>query len=205
MKTNNPQDPATDKEIIEMSTGKLLIMSIVSANVYFFLSIIIIKYWHDGWIVDLFNSQFTVWSQVGVGLGAGIIASAIVYLVINLPPLSTVLSDFSVFRALSKARFSLFDKTQISFFAGTGEELLFRGAIQPLLGNWITSAIFIGIHGYFKFRSAGHILFGIMMFCLSLMLGYLTSEIGLISAMIAHSVYDLIMLILIQKKDQKLG
>lgn len=175
-------------------------MSVVSANIYLFISLLIIKYLHEGWLVDLFNSNFTVWYQVSFGAGAGILASAMIYVIIHLPPVSNVLSDFSVFKALSKARFSIFDKTQISIFAGAGEEILFRGAIQPLLGNVLTSIIFIGIHGYFKFKSIGHVLFGIMMFGLSLMLGFLAAEIGLFAAMVAHAVYDLIMLILIQKK-----
>lgn len=92
-----------------------------------------------------------------------------------------------------------FDRWQLSLFAGAGEELLFRGAIQPLLGIWVTSAIFIGIHGYFKFTSIGHIIFGVMMFSLSIMLGYLFEHAGLIAAMSAHAIYDVIMLKMVQK------
>ncbi|HET8866603.1 MAG TPA: CPBP family glutamic-type intramembrane protease, partial [Gracilimonas sp.] len=78
---------------------------------------------------------------------------------------------------------------------------LFRGAIQPLLGNTLTSMIFISIHGYFKFRSPAHIFFGVLMFGLSFMLGLLFEHVGLISAMIAHTIYDLIMLHVIQNKN----
>lgn len=197
---NETRSDQNKNDLSGLTTGKLLIMSVVSANIYLFISLLIIKYWHEGWLVDLFNSNFTVMYQVAFGAGAGVLASAIIYVIINLPPVSNVLSDFSVFKALSKARFSLFDKTQISVFAGAGEEVLFRGAIQPLLGNVFTSIIFIGIHGYFKFKSIGHVLFGFMMFGLSLMLGFLAAEIGLFAAMVAHALYDLIMLILIQKK-----
>ena len=146
---NEAQPERQNNDLSSLTTGKLLIMSVVSANIYLFISLL--------------------------------------------------LSDFSIFQALSEARFSLFDKTQISVFAGAGEEILFRGAIQPLLGNIFTSIIFIGIHGYFKFRSVGHILFGMMMFGLSIMLGFLAEEVGLFAAMVAHALYDLIMLILIQK------
>jgi len=198
---NEAQPEQQNNDLSSLSTGKLLIMSVVSANIYLFISLLIIKYWHDGWLIDLFNSDFTVLYQVAFGAGAGILASAIIYLIINLPPVSEVLSDFSIFQALSMARFSLFDKTQISVFAGAGEEILFRGAIQPLLGNIFTSIIFIGIHGYFKFRSVGHILFGVMMFGLSIMLGFLAAEVGLFAAMVAHALYDLIMLILIQRME----
>lgn len=193
--SNSPEENIT----AGMSTGKLLILSLISANVYVFFSFLIIRFWHKGSPADLFNSEFSIWLQLGVGAGTGIIAAAIVYFIIGRSPVSDILSDFTVFNALSKANFSLFDNTQLSVFAGAGEELLFRGAIQPLLGNTFTSIIFIGIHGYFKFKSPGHILFGVMMFGLSFTLGLLFEHVGLIAAMIAHSVYDLIMLQVIQK------
>ena len=40
----------------------------------------------------------------------------------------------------------------ISLSAGVGEELLFRGAIQPLIGIWPTAVLFIALHGYLSFR-----------------------------------------------------
>lgn len=199
---NETQSDQTSNELSGLTTGRLLIMSVISANIYVFFSFLIIKYWHDGGLEEVFGSTFSLWQQLGIGLGAGAIASGIVFIVIKLPPVSKILSDFTIFEALSKANFSFFDNSQISIFAGAGEELLFRGAIQPLLGNTFTSLIFIAIHGYFKFRSAGHILFGVMMFGLSFMLGLLYEEVGLISAMCAHAVYDLIMLQIIQKEDQ---
>lgn len=186
-----------------LSTLKLLILSLVSANVYVFFSFLIVRYWHEGGIATIFSSSLTVWMQLGIGSGAGIILAAVVYVVISFTPVNKVLSDYSVFSALSSTKFSLFDNTQISLFAGAGEELLFRGAIQPLLGNTFTSIIFVGIHGYFKFRSPLHIAFGVMMFGLSYTLGFLFSSVGLISAMAAHAVYDLVMLLALQWKNPK--
>lgn len=199
---NETQPDQKNKKLSGLTTGKLLIMSVVSANIYVFFSFLIIRFWHDGGIEDVIESSFSLWPQLGIGLGIGCVATGIIYIVINLPPVSEILSDFTIFKALSKANFSFFDNAQISFFAGAGEELLFRGAIQPLLGNTLTSIIFIAIHGYFKFKSPGHILFGVMMFGLSFMLGFLFEHVGLFSAMIAHSAYDLIMLQLIQRKSK---
>lgn len=194
-KPDHPEDDITSG----LSTLKLLILSLVSANIYVFFSFLIIRYWHDGGLADVFGSEFSIWMQLGIGAGTGIVLSALVYFVITRTPVSEVLSDFSVFKALSKAQFSIFDNGQLSFFAGAGEELLFRGAIQPLLGNTVTSIIFIGIHGYFKFKSPAHIFFGVMMFVLSFTLGFLFEEVGLICAMAAHALYDFIMLVAIQK------
>lgn len=201
MNETNPKQ-SDGKKTLSLSTGKLLIWSMVSANIYMFLSLLIIKYWHDSWIADLFISDFSVWIQIGIGVGSGALAAAVIYFIINRKPISGILDDFTIFQALSDAKFTFFEGAQISFFAGAGEELLFRGAIQPLLGNTVTSIIFIGIHGYFKFRSPAHILFGVMMFGLSFMLGLLSQHIGLIAAMTAHAVYDLVMLQVIQRKKE---
>lgn len=203
MEENNSESPNSDQPI-PFSTGKLLILSIISANVYVFLSLLITRFWHEENFYSLFISDTSLWMQLGIGAGAGMLASLIIYLVIQFKPVSEVLSDFMIFEALSKANFTFFDRAQLSFFAGAGEEVLFRGAIQPLLGNTITSIIFIGIHGYIKFKSVGHILFGALMFGLSFMLGLLTAHVGIISAMVAHAVYDLIMLQAIQRENSKL-
>lgn len=196
------QNPEQPEEIsLDLSTGKLLILSVVSANVYVFISILIVRYWHEGNFYDLFLSEADFWTQIGFGAGAGIAASLVIYLCIQIKPVAEILSDFMIFEALSKAKFTFFDRTQLSVFAGAGEEVLFRGAIQPLLGNTLTSIIFIGIHGYFKFKSPAHIFFGVMMFGLSFMLGLLAEHFGLVAAMTAHAFYDLIMLMALQRKS----
>lgn len=201
MENETPPDQP-NKKLAGLTTGRLLIMSVVSANIYVFFSFLIIRYLHDVGIEEIFGSTFPLWQQLGIGLGAGTVATGIIYLFINFSPISEILSDYGIFEALSNANFSLIDNAQISFFAGAGEELLFRGAIQPLIGNTFTSMIFIAIHGYFKFRSPGHILFGVIMFGLSFMLGLLFEHVGLIAAMTAHAIYDVIMLQIIQRRDQ---
>jgi membrane protease YdiL (CAAX protease family) len=202
MDQNNPKLPDEDISL-SLTPGKLLVMSIVSANLYLFISLMIIKYLHDGWLVEVFTSEFSIWVQAGIGLGTGCLATGVIYFMIHRDPIAKVLPDYTIFKALSKAELTFFDRAQVSLFAGAGEELLFRGAIQPLIGNTFTSIIFIGIHGYFKFKSPGHILFGMIMFGLSFMLGVLSQHVGLISAMIAHAVYDVIMLQVIQSRNQQ--
>ncbi len=195
----NPEQPG--EVSLDLSTGKLLILSVVSANVYVFISLLIVRYWHKGNFYDLFIGGAEFWTQTAFGAGTGIAASLVIYLCIQIKPVADILSDFMIFEALSNAKFTFFDRTQLSFFAGAGEEVLFRGAIQPLLGNTLTSIIFIGIHGYFKFKSPAHIFFGVMMFALSFMLGFLADHIGLVAAMTAHALYDLVMLMALQRKS----
>jgi len=62
------------------------------------------------------------------------------------------------------------------------------------LGIWLTSLIFIGIHGYIRFKTFRHILFTGFTFLLSSVLGVLMIYFGILAAIIAHTVYDIILL-----------
>jgi len=169
-------------------------MSVISFVVYLLLAAAIIYWFHEGAMSRVFSHGYSFVHQIFVGGIAGCLAAAVIMFIANRKPVSQVLDDFYLFRVISQTRFTNFDRIQLSLFAGVGEELLFRGAVQPLLGIWITSVIFIGIHGYFKFTSAGHMIFGFMMFGLSVMLGFLFEYVGLVAAMTAHTVYDIVML-----------
>ena len=169
-------------------------MSLLSFLFYLGLSLLLIYFFHEGGFPKIFEHGYSITVQMAIGISAGVAAALLVMFLSSRSPISDVLDDFALFRVIANTEFSPFDRVQISLFAGAGEEILFRGAIQPLLGIWATSFIFIAIHGYFKFKSIGHILFGLMLFGLSMMLGYLYELSGLISAMSAHAIYDLVML-----------
>ncbi len=198
---NTHHEPeAAGSEAGELSSGGLLLMSLFSAVVYLGLSLLIFRFFRE----EAFSAAFsgglpTAWQPVA-GLGAGVAAAGMVWAAARSERLAGVLDDFYIVREIMRMRFSQFDRLQVSLFAGAGEELLFRGALQPLLGNGLTSLIFVGIHGYFKFRSPAHLLYGILMYGLSLWLGFLFSEYGLLTAMAAHAVYDVLMISWIQRR-----
>lgn len=192
--------PATDNEP-QITSSKLLLLSVLSTTAYLLISILIFRFLRDGNLYTAFAHGYATSFQLSIGIVAGALAAGIIGFIIKRPPVADVLNDFYIIEAVSKMKLTNFDRAQLSAFAGAGEELLFRGAIQPILGIWITSVIFIGIHGYFKFTSLGHIIFGVMMFSLSMMLGYLFEYAGLIAAMTAHAVYDVIMLQLVQNEN----
>lgn len=177
-----------------MTSRNLLILSLLSAALYAALAAAIFHYFPSAGSEAAFGHGWPVAGQLLAGVAAGALAALLIRYSAERPPVSEVLDDYYLVRAIRDSRFTKFDRVQLSLFAGAGEELLFRGAIQPLLGIWVTSGIFVGIHGYFKFRKAGHWLFGALMFSLSMLLGLLFEHVGLISAMAAHAVYDMVML-----------
>ncbi|PCJ89114.1 MAG: CPBP family intramembrane metalloprotease [Flavobacteriales bacterium] len=78
----------------------------------------------------------------------------------------------------------------ISFCAGVGEEILFRGAIQYYLGIWLTAIIFVAIHGYLNPKNWKLSIYGAFMTVVIAGMGWMFEEIGLLSAISAHFAID---------------
>lgn len=88
---------------------------------------------------------------------------------------------------------SIWDILFFSFCAGVGEELFFRGALQPFGGIWLVAIFFVVLHGYINPKSWRASLYGIMLIFIVAGMGYLANRVGLISAMAAHMIFDVIM------------
>lgn len=82
----------------------------------------------------------------------------------------------------------------LSFCAGVGEELFFRGGLQPLLGIWLTAIIFVAIHGYLNPKNWRISIYGLAMCFIIAGLGYLTEHAGILSAATAHMMIDVVLL-----------
>jgi membrane protease YdiL (CAAX protease family) len=78
----------------------------------------------------------------------------------------------------------------ISSCAGIGEEILFRGAVQPILGIWITAVLFIALHGYLNPQNWQISVYGLFMCPVIAGMGYLCEELGIWAAISAHAIFD---------------
>lgn len=199
MSINHDVDQDREPQL-DLSSGKLLRLSVISAAVYLLLALLLFHFFHDAGLTGAFQHGYTAPVQLLTSLLAGCVAAAVIGFIITTPPVSEILDDFYIVKIISQANLNTFDRIHLSIFAGVGEEILFRGAIQPLIGIWLTSIIFVGLHGYFKFNTLGHFIYSVMMFGLSVGLGYTFEYAGLIAAMSAHAVYDIVMLQLVQRK-----
>ena len=83
----------------------------------------------------------------------------------------------------------------ISLSVGFIEEFLFRGAIQPLLGVFVTSLIFLLIH----FRYLNKWVLSLSTIIISLGLGFLAYYVEWVAAFIAHSSIDFFLGVMIRK------
>ena len=74
----------------------------------------------------------------------------------------------------------------VGIAAGTGEEILFRGALQPRFGILFTALLFMLAHFQYAFSPAmAEVLF------LGLALGYMRRRVGTIPCILVHAGYNL--------------
>lgn len=109
-------------------------------------------------------------------------------------PLLTAPREFFT-QLIKKADLKLPDIIFLSLAAGIGEEILFRAAIQHYLGIWLTAIVFVAVHGYLNPYNTKMSVYGILMVFVSAGLGYLFEYVGLLAAISAHFLIDLVLFI----------
>jgi len=134
--------------------------------------------WSALGLAGLFTWQTLLSSALGLIIGALVAA-----LVIHWQPMRVVAEQLMQLVAWETLR--TFDYVLIALMAAVGEELLFRGALQPLIGLLPVAVIF----GLLHFTSIAHVILAGM---LGLLLGWLYQWSGsLWSPMAAHFWVDL--------------
>ncbi|SFF77801.1 hypothetical protein SAMN05518865_104296 [Duganella sp. CF458] len=151
-------------------------------------------------LAGLLQAGLPWWQQVLAGMALGLAAGGISALTTLRKPDSEAVRR----TAASYARLDLsgWNPLWISLAAGMSEELLFRAALQPLVGVWGASLLFLLVHiGAYDFRrldraalwQAGGV------FGMGVVLGFAFDHIGLLAVMIAHAIVDIIGLYLVRR------
>jgi uncharacterized protein len=86
--------------------------------------------------------------------------------------------------------------------AGIGEEMLFRGALQPLVGLWATGLVFTLLHyqtGGFRTMNRMKWVYATLVLLASLLLGCVFDVLGLIAASFTHSTIDVVGLVVLRR------
>lgn len=89
----------------------------------------------------------------------------------------------------------------IALAAAIGEEMLFRAALQPLLGVWITSLVFLATHmPVYRFRrlDKATLAQAATVFGGSLVLGLIFDHVGWIAAVLVHLWIDIVGLLIVR-------
>ena len=80
----------------------------------------------------------------------------------------------------------------LSVSAGVGEELAFRGVLQPRLGLWLTNLLFTSLHAW-QYNLDGLV----VIFAVGLVMALVRKQYNTVSAVLAHATYDFGLCVLI--------
>lgn len=168
-----------------------------------------------GWILnyflgrDSFSSIFTggqpIWLQLFLGLSAGTVFGFGAWFIVKSRSMKSVREKYG--QLISDFRLNYAEIIYISLCAGIGEEILFRGIIQPWLGVWITSVLFVAIHGYLNPFDRKIFFYGVYMTLIIALIGYGSKFLGLFSAIAAHTMIDVVLFVKLTNfpPDETLG
>ncbi len=169
-------------------------ISLISGIIWLFIATLLILFAQETSLLHILFQGEQFLTQLLAGIISGGVFGVFGAVMVHVPKLKAVLEDYHIIKQLKELKLNNTDIVQVSVVAGITEEILFRGAIQPIIGIWLTSLLFIGIHGYIRFKTIWHVLFTVFTFLLSMILGWLFIYFGLVAAITAHAVYDLIVL-----------
>ena len=148
----------------------------------------------------LFSRPVGPLSQLLVGQVLALLAAAASWLLFRM----TANSASSARTVQSYARLDLsgLNPLWISIAAAIGEEMLFRAALQPLLGVWIVSLIFLLTHvPVYRLRKldAATLAQAASVFAGSVLLGFVFQYVGLLAAMLVHAWIDIVGLLIVRQ------
>lgn len=155
------------------------------------LGIVVHLYWLNQPIKTLFEFKWNPGLQLGLGLIGGLFFGFGAWLIIRQKFFKDQRTKYS--HLFSGLKLKTFDIWFISFCAGAGEEIFFRGGIQPWLGVEITAIIFVAVHGYLNPMNWRLSLYGLYMTAVIVLIGYMAQYFGLLTAIIAHMMIDVVL------------
>jgi hypothetical protein len=185
---------ASRELFMRMGLLTLLVPLVIVAILYYFNA--------TAFMIPVVIGKVNLWIQVGAGVAGGFLLSGITWLMGKWKYLNDVNFDYTL--RLGIFNFSLQEILFLSFCAGVGEEIVFRGMIQPWLGILTTSFLFIALHGYMSYSSWPKVIFGLILFAVGTILGVLGEYLGLLAAIVAHIIYDVIAFQRIQAEYEEL-
>lgn len=175
----------------------LLLLALFTLVGFPALGYLIFHFWGEGTIEKILAGEIAVIWQIMLGFPIGWIAAlgAVKLIETNfmLPVRKKYVSLISILNLRP------WQVIYISICAGVGEELLFRGAIQPLWGVWITSILFVALHGYLNPMDKYIMVYGCYLTLVIIALGFMTLYWGIWSSAAAHTAIDIVLLQFLNK------
>lgn len=135
------------------------------------------------------------WRDISIGILVGIglavfITVAEQWIVSLVAQTGLPMTEAELFEELASLPTSLIGAVLLGLSAGISEELLVRGVLQPRLGIVLANLVFAMAHGL-QYGADGLI----VVFLLGLLFGVIRMRLGLAPAIMAHAVYDIVLVV----------
>lgn len=193
----NSELPSSQTFSFPLSRRFVVVFSLGAAAFFLLLSWVITVYFRGQSFPSLFTSGRPLAEQLILGLLLGVELAVYVALIVGKMRAFARLRTFFG-KIINQVRPRGFDMVVVALAAGLSEEVLFRATLQPMLGVWLTSLLFVLSHlGVGKFDRA-KIAFGAYVFSMSVLFGFTYEQVGLIAAVAAHASFDLVFLYLLR-------
>jgi membrane protease YdiL (CAAX protease family) len=153
--------------------------------------------------LTIFSRPLGPLTQLLVGQVLALIAAGVSWVLFRLTANSA--SSARTIQSYARLDLSGLNPLWISIAAAIGEEMLFRAALQPLLGVWIVSLIFLLTHvPVYRFRKpdGATLAQAASVFAGSVVLGFVFQYVGLLAAMLVHMWIDIVGLLIVRKAIQ---
>ncbi|NUM50267.1 MAG: CPBP family intramembrane metalloprotease [Flavobacteriales bacterium] len=185
-----------------MNRRTIILLGWFTLLVFSTIGCLFIYWWVNPSVEQHFMGCATAATQLMFGLSFGAGAGLLAVTIVRLPFLIETNNYYS--ELINSINLSKKEIVFLSFCAGIGEEILFRGALQPLFGLWPVAIVFVAIHGYLNPFDWKLSIYGIYMVFISAGFGYLFSNFGIWAATSAHFTFDVIMFSYLNKKKSNI-
>ncbi len=175
-----------------ISKKTILLLALGTLLIFGGLGYLFIPYVRDMAVLQYLLGLKALWLQIVIGVAFGIITAKAGWQIVELPLLQKTKVFFT--QIIKPLNLSVIEIILISICAGIGEEMFFRGVVQPVLGIWATALLFVLLHGYLNPFNMPLTYYGIYMVVVIGVMGLFTEYFGIVSAMMAHAVIDFILL-----------
>ena len=176
---------------------RILLLGLLTISLFPFVGFVIF-YFIEGdaaSFLNIFSTKIGYSQELIIGLFSGLLFGVIAWFLITSPFLSSVLFKYG--GVIQSLKLGVPSIILVSICAGVGEEIFFRGVLQDYFGVVITAIVFVAIHGYLSISDWRISIYGLYMTTVIVLIGFMDQYLGLTSAMMAHTVIDIVLFYLL--------
>lgn len=138
---------------------------------------------------------------IAFGIELGFVYAILAYVIMNAPFFDSV--PIKIDKIVQQMKLKWYDGIFLSLCAGIGEELLFRVGIQEFLGWFVTSIVFVAIHGYLNPWNWRFSIYGLILLPFIFIISTGMYVFGIWFSIAAHFMYDAVLFYIIISKNSE--